>query len=75
MATLNNLPESYLLNKFRKHLWIGNKKVGLDDIIHKKMINNEIKRFKYAYVYINNSKEIFEIICDLQELKKIITKK
>lgn len=72
MATLNNLPDTYLINKFRTHLWIGNKKIQLDDIIDKKLINRELKRFNYVYVYMNNSPEIFEIICDLRLLKIII---
>ena len=46
MSSLNNLPINEITNKFRNSLWLGNKKITLDTIITKEMINSEIISFK-----------------------------
>lgn len=72
MATLNNLPQNEVVLKFKKKLWIGHIQVKPDDIIHLKDIKNQIKKFNRAFVYIDNSQEILEMIDDLKLLKEMI---
>ena len=72
MATLNNLPQVDIVKKFKNAPWIGFRKIGLDDVIELKLVKRQIFLYKLHYVYTDNSYYIFEIISDLQSLKKIL---